>query len=61
MKATVFKGMNLPLEIKEVPTPFPRGDEILIRVASTGICHSDLHYNKWRTNRAVTRGLYNRA
>ncbi|MDT7861991.1 MAG: alcohol dehydrogenase catalytic domain-containing protein [Saccharolobus sp.] len=43
MKAAVFKGMNLPLEIREVPTPFPRGDEILIRVASTGICHSDLH------------------
>jgi L-iditol 2-dehydrogenase len=31
------------LEIAEVPTPEPRADEVLIRVAACGICGSDVH------------------
>ena len=31
------------MEIAEVPTPEPRADEVLIRVAACGICGSDVH------------------
>ncbi|MCH2173430.1 zinc-binding dehydrogenase [Myxococcota bacterium] len=31
------------LEIQDLPTPTPGHEEALIRISSTGICHSDLH------------------
>src|SRR5262245_38949105 len=31
------------LEMAELPTPMPRTDEVLIRVAACGICGSDVH------------------
>lgn len=43
MKAAIFKGPGKPLSLEEVPTPRPGPGEILIRVAATGICHTDLH------------------
>ncbi|ACP34473.1 Alcohol dehydrogenase GroES domain protein [Sulfolobus islandicus L.S.2.15] len=43
MKAALYKGYGLPLEIEEVPNPAPKEGEVLVKVASTGICHSDLH------------------
>lgn len=43
MKAAVFKSHGQPLEIAEVPIPAPGEGEVLIQVAATGICHSDLH------------------
>ncbi len=43
MKAAVLFERGQPLQIEElnVDTPGPR--EVLIRVAATGVCHSDLH------------------
>jgi alcohol dehydrogenase, propanol-preferring len=32
-----------PLELTDVPTPTPREDELLVRVAACGICRTDLH------------------
>lgn len=32
-----------PLQIQELETPKPNGQQILIRVHSTGVCHSDIH------------------
>lgn len=32
-----------PLEFAEIPTPVPRGDEILVRVRACGVCRTDLH------------------
>ncbi|MFB6470360.1 MAG: alcohol dehydrogenase catalytic domain-containing protein [Vulcanisaeta sp. AZ3] len=47
MKAATYRGSDKPyLEIKDVPTPKPGPGEILVRVAATGICHSDLHLFK---------------
>jgi len=43
MKAAVLVGFNKPLVIRDVPTPKPGPGEVLVRVAATGICHSDLH------------------
>ncbi len=32
-----------PLELREQPTPEPKGDEVLLKVLAAGVCHSDLH------------------
>jgi 6-hydroxycyclohex-1-ene-1-carbonyl-CoA dehydrogenase len=44
MKAAVFVEPNKPLEIKNVPKPEIGPDEILVKVAACGVCHTDLHY-----------------
>jgi propanol-preferring alcohol dehydrogenase len=31
------------LEIQQIETPKPRGSEVLVRVHSSGVCHSDIH------------------
>jgi L-iditol 2-dehydrogenase len=40
MKALVLKGPN-DFEIQEVPTPQPRGDEVVCRVKAVAICGTD--------------------
>jgi D-arabinose 1-dehydrogenase-like Zn-dependent alcohol dehydrogenase len=32
-----------PLQCNEVPTPQPKGSEVLLKVLAAGVCHSDLH------------------
>ena len=44
MRAAVFHGSGRPLEITDVPTPAPGPDDVLLRVAGCGMCHTDLHY-----------------
>ena len=44
MKAAVFHGPNQPLKIEVVPTPKIESNEILVKVAACGVCHTDLHY-----------------
>ena len=43
MKAAVARAFAQPLEIDDVPTPTPGHGEVLIRVAASGVCHSDVH------------------
>ena len=43
MKSARITGPNQPLEVEESETPAPHGNEVLIRVRSVGVCHSDLH------------------
>ena len=31
------------LRLEDVPVPEPSGDQVLVRVAGAGVCHSDLH------------------
>jgi 6-hydroxycyclohex-1-ene-1-carbonyl-CoA dehydrogenase len=44
MKAAIFVGASRPLEVQNVPPPEIQPDEILVRVAACGLCHTDLHY-----------------
>ncbi|UCF79064.1 MAG: zinc-binding dehydrogenase [Candidatus Eiseniibacteriota bacterium] len=44
MKAAVFHGPNQPLKIEDVPVPKIEDDEILVKVAACGVCHTDMHY-----------------
>ncbi|HET6745146.1 MAG TPA: alcohol dehydrogenase catalytic domain-containing protein [Candidatus Limnocylindria bacterium] len=48
-----------PLRIEHVPVPEPSGDEVLVRVAGCGVCHTDLHVartDRLRVTRPVTLG-----
>ncbi len=43
MKAALLHEYGQPLRLEEVATPEPAAGEVLVRIASTGACHSDLH------------------
>lgn len=38
----IAKVEEAPLELKEVPTPEPKGREVLVKVSVCGICHTEL-------------------
>jgi propanol-preferring alcohol dehydrogenase len=43
MKAAVVRQFGKPLVIEEVPVPTPGAGQILVKIAATGVCHTDLH------------------
>lgn len=43
MRAAVLDGHGQPLRLVNLPIPVPGRDEILIRLAASGVCHSDVH------------------
>jgi len=43
MQAAVFRKPFEPLTIEDVDIDAPRGHEVLVQTAATGVCHSDLH------------------
>jgi len=43
MKAAVVRQYKKPLVIEEVPVPEPGPGQILVKIAATGVCHTDLH------------------
>lgn len=43
MKAAVVRELGKPLVIEHMPVPDPSADQILVRIAATGVCHTDLH------------------
>ncbi|AKE01513.1 alcohol dehydrogenase (plasmid) [Rhodococcus erythropolis] len=42
IKAAVLNKANAPLDIEELQTADLRADEILVKLAGTGVCHTDL-------------------
>ncbi len=46
MHAWMVVKANEPLQKFELPTPVPRGSEVLVEVTHAGVCHSDLHFCK---------------
>jgi 6-hydroxycyclohex-1-ene-1-carbonyl-CoA dehydrogenase len=44
MKAAVFHGSKDGLKLEEIAVPQPAPDEVRVRVAACGVCHTDLHY-----------------
>ena len=43
MRAARIVKPNEPLEVQQVETPRPRGSQVLVKVESSGVCHSDIH------------------
>ncbi len=44
IRAAVVREIGAPLAIETVEIDEPRADEVLIRTAAIGVCHSDLHF-----------------
>jgi propanol-preferring alcohol dehydrogenase len=49
MRAAVAVGYGKPLEIREYPIPRPGHGELLIKLVTCGVCHSDLDVRKGST------------
>ncbi|PRP93060.1 alcohol dehydrogenase [Enhygromyxa salina] len=43
MKAAVVEEFGKPLQIREVPVPTVGPGQLLVKIAATGVCHTDLH------------------
>jgi len=43
MKAAVVRSFREPLVVEEIPIPSPAAGEVLVKIRSTGVCHTDLH------------------
>jgi len=56
MKAARIIKTKEPLELKDVNNPKPRNDQVLVRVESAGVCHSDLHL--WEGGYAGPQGVF---
>ncbi|ODU94452.1 MAG: zinc-dependent alcohol dehydrogenase [Lysobacterales bacterium 66-474] len=43
MRAAVVRDFGRPLSIEEWPVPRPGPGKVLVRIAASGVCHTDLH------------------
>src|SRR5438067_4354697 len=43
MQAARIVKVNEPLEVTQLETPKPKGSQVLVKVLSSGVCHSDIH------------------
>ena len=43
MKSARIVKPKEPLEVQQLETPRPKGSQVLIKVESSGVCHSDIH------------------
>src|SRR5919205_575697 len=43
MKASRIVKLNEPLQVQELQTPTPKGTQVLVKIQSSGVCHSDVH------------------
>lgn len=43
MKAAIVREFGKPLVMEEVAVPRPGAGQILVKIAATGVCHTDLH------------------
>jgi propanol-preferring alcohol dehydrogenase len=56
MKAARIIKTKEPLKIEDIATPKPTGEQVLVKVESTGVCHSDLHL--WEGGYAGPQGVF---
>ncbi len=45
-RAAIYKGLGIPMEIKEYPVPDPEPGAIVVKVSVANICGSEMHM--WR-------------
>ncbi|HEX6020349.1 MAG TPA: zinc-dependent alcohol dehydrogenase [Solirubrobacter sp.] len=43
MKAAVVRAFDQPLQIEDMPVPVPGPGQVLVRVETCGLCHTDIH------------------
>jgi alcohol dehydrogenase, propanol-preferring len=56
MKAARITETKEPLQVEELDHPAPKNEEVLVRVESCGICHSDIHL--WEGGYAGPQGKF---
>ncbi|MGE0388743.1 MAG: zinc-binding alcohol dehydrogenase [Candidatus Nitrosocosmicus sp.] len=56
MKGAQIIKTNQPLEIDEIKIPKPEGNQVLVKVIASGVCHSDLHL--WEGGYAGPKGVF---
>jgi propanol-preferring alcohol dehydrogenase len=44
MKAIQLVKIKSPLQLREIPLPATGPEDVLVRIKTAGICHSDVHY-----------------
>ena len=49
MRAAVLREFNRPLTVEDVTLDEPRAGEVLVRLAASGVCRSDLHAQEGRS------------
>lgn len=42
MRAAVIEALGQPLQLRELPVPEPGPGEVLVRIAASGVCHTDI-------------------
>lgn len=55
MKAAVVHAFDPPLRLEEVPVPEPNYGQVVVKVETSGLCHTDLHaaHGDWPVKRAT--------
>jgi alcohol dehydrogenase len=53
MRAAVLREVGKPLVLEDVELDGPHAGEVLVKIRTTGVCHSDIHY--WQGH--ITREL----
>jgi D-arabinose 1-dehydrogenase-like Zn-dependent alcohol dehydrogenase len=43
VKAARIVRVKEPLKVQKLQTPKPKGSQILVKIQSSGVCHSDVH------------------
>ncbi|HTI34644.1 MAG TPA: zinc-dependent alcohol dehydrogenase [Miltoncostaea sp.] len=43
MKAAVVHAFDQPLTVEDVPVPEPGPEQVLVRIETCGLCHTDIH------------------
>lgn len=46
MRAAIVPAVNGQWEVKEVPTPEPEANQVLIKIQASGLCYTDVHITK---------------
>jgi alcohol dehydrogenase len=46
MKAAVIPQDQAKWEIRDIPVPKPAANQVLIKIQSSGLCYSDVHFTK---------------
>jgi alcohol dehydrogenase len=46
MRAAVVPAVRAPWEVREVPTPDPGANQVLIKIHASGLCYTDVHVSE---------------
>ena len=57
-RAAILREYEAPLSIEDVEVDPPKADEVLVKIAAAGVCHSDYHIMKgeWRNGLPMILG-----